>query len=416
MSNLPPQQKTIVNQGGQLPSSFNTYSNQLGQASSQLANTLNNTTSITIPKGATLSGIAKQYGTTVDQLMAANPQIKNPDLIYAGANLTIPTATTQSTKQPVKQSQSSVQQSSQQPPPPQQPPPQQPNYAQAYQNILNQYSQLLNKYSQPPDTSAINQSYSQATQDLKARYQKMLDDLQKKQLEEQQRLLGRYAAAGFSEPGIIGGPAAGIPGIATKGLNELKSQQQSDITNLLQAESADVNALELAKQSAMQQAIDNYNKQLQLLQSALMGQANLVSGLQPQDVQIGSRIYRRDPVSGQLQNITPPEVEQQIQKEERQKGLSQPFIDSEGNIWVYDANIMKLIKVGKTAAPASGKYTIIKDIAGNPIGLLDTKTGAIIDISGQLGTSDPFSYVAQNSGNQDILSEFPSPFTSTSTQ
>jgi RHS repeat-associated protein len=45
-------------------------------------------TSITIPKGATLSGIAQQYGTTVSSLVSIN-NISNPNVIYAGATLKI---------------------------------------------------------------------------------------------------------------------------------------------------------------------------------------------------------------------------------------------------------------------------------------------------------------------------------------
>ena len=45
---------------------------------------------ITIPKGATLSGIAKQQGTTTAELLKINPQITNPNLIIAGAQLNIP--------------------------------------------------------------------------------------------------------------------------------------------------------------------------------------------------------------------------------------------------------------------------------------------------------------------------------------
>lgn len=43
-----------------------------------------------IRTGDTLSGIAHRYGTSVSSLMRANPQIKNANLIYAGANLNIP--------------------------------------------------------------------------------------------------------------------------------------------------------------------------------------------------------------------------------------------------------------------------------------------------------------------------------------
>ncbi|OQA36622.1 MAG: LysM domain protein [Parcubacteria group bacterium ADurb.Bin326] len=45
---------------------------------------------ITIQKGQTLSGIAKQQGTTVDAIMKANPTIKNANLIYAGSTLNLP--------------------------------------------------------------------------------------------------------------------------------------------------------------------------------------------------------------------------------------------------------------------------------------------------------------------------------------
>lgn len=47
---------------------------------------------ITIQKGQTLSGIAKQQGTTVDALLKVNPSIKNPNLIYAGSALSLPEA------------------------------------------------------------------------------------------------------------------------------------------------------------------------------------------------------------------------------------------------------------------------------------------------------------------------------------
>ena len=42
--------------------------------------------------GDTLSGIAHRYGTSVSALMRANPSITNPNLIYAGRNLSIPGA------------------------------------------------------------------------------------------------------------------------------------------------------------------------------------------------------------------------------------------------------------------------------------------------------------------------------------
>jgi murein DD-endopeptidase MepM/ murein hydrolase activator NlpD len=48
---------------------------------------------ITIPAGATLSGLAKQNGVSVSDLMALNPTIKDPSRIFAGASLTVPDMT-----------------------------------------------------------------------------------------------------------------------------------------------------------------------------------------------------------------------------------------------------------------------------------------------------------------------------------
>ena len=44
----------------------------------------------TVKKGDTLWGIAKRYGVTLTALIAANPQIKNPNLIYPGNRVNIP--------------------------------------------------------------------------------------------------------------------------------------------------------------------------------------------------------------------------------------------------------------------------------------------------------------------------------------
>ena len=47
-------------------------------------------TGYVIKSGDTLGNLARRNGTTVRALLQANPQIANPDLIYAGATLTIP--------------------------------------------------------------------------------------------------------------------------------------------------------------------------------------------------------------------------------------------------------------------------------------------------------------------------------------
>ena len=43
-----------------------------------------------VKAGDTMSGIAAKHGVTLPALIAANPQIKNPNVIYAGNTLTIP--------------------------------------------------------------------------------------------------------------------------------------------------------------------------------------------------------------------------------------------------------------------------------------------------------------------------------------
>ena len=43
-----------------------------------------------VKKGDTLWGIAKRYGVALTKLIAANPQIKNPNLIYPGNEVRIP--------------------------------------------------------------------------------------------------------------------------------------------------------------------------------------------------------------------------------------------------------------------------------------------------------------------------------------
>lgn len=44
----------------------------------------------TVVKGDTLWGIANRYGVKLRSLIAANPQIKNPNLIYPGDRVVIP--------------------------------------------------------------------------------------------------------------------------------------------------------------------------------------------------------------------------------------------------------------------------------------------------------------------------------------
>ncbi len=49
-----------------------------------------NTTTYTVQRGDTLGSIALRYGTTINAILAANPQITNPNVIYPGQVLVIP--------------------------------------------------------------------------------------------------------------------------------------------------------------------------------------------------------------------------------------------------------------------------------------------------------------------------------------
>lgn len=44
----------------------------------------------TVKRGDTLWGIAKRFGVNLTALIAANPQIKNPNLIYPGNEVRLP--------------------------------------------------------------------------------------------------------------------------------------------------------------------------------------------------------------------------------------------------------------------------------------------------------------------------------------
>ena len=69
--------RLLVNQ------SSNSNSSSSGQSSSTTTNTETSSASYTVKSGDTLSGIASQYNTTVNQIVSLN-QLSNPNLIYVG--------------------------------------------------------------------------------------------------------------------------------------------------------------------------------------------------------------------------------------------------------------------------------------------------------------------------------------------
>jgi uncharacterized protein (TIGR02594 family) len=64
--------------------------NSIGGSSNN--NNSNNGNNYTVKRGDTLSGIAKDQGVNLSSLIKANPQIKNPNLIYPGQQINIPEA------------------------------------------------------------------------------------------------------------------------------------------------------------------------------------------------------------------------------------------------------------------------------------------------------------------------------------
>lgn len=61
-----------------------------GNGGSESTGTASVSGTYTVKKGDTLWGIAKKYGVTLLALIQANPQIKNPNLIYPGDEVSIP--------------------------------------------------------------------------------------------------------------------------------------------------------------------------------------------------------------------------------------------------------------------------------------------------------------------------------------
>ncbi len=59
-----------------------------------------NASSYTVHRGDTISAIANRFGVSPQALLAANPDIRNPNLIFVGDKLSIPTASRQVTVQP----------------------------------------------------------------------------------------------------------------------------------------------------------------------------------------------------------------------------------------------------------------------------------------------------------------------------
>ncbi len=230
------------------------------------------------------------------------------------------------------------------------------DYQKKMENLLKAYEQAL--AAKPtivgltPEEKSL---YQQAETQLKERYQKALEELQRKQQEEQQRLAARYAAAGFSEPGVLGGAMAGTPGIVTRALQELGEQQARERTALEQAQAGDILALQQAQAEAERRAREAEHErwakeQSQKLENLLrqVGLYEAVYGaFQPETFKVGERIFEKDPITGQVREVTPPEVLEALKEEEIKRAWDVYFDKEGGEIIRYNPITGERMVIGR---------------------------------------------------------------------
>jgi hypothetical protein len=243
--------------------------------------------------------------------------------------------------------------------------------------LLAAYEKTLQ--STPPTTGLTPGErgiYEKATEELKKRYEKALQDLERKHQQEQQRLIARYAAAGFSEPGILAGPMAGVPGIVTQALGEERERQARERTALEQAQAGDILAAQQALAEAERRAREEeYRRWAQEQERALrnlLQKAGLYETIYeaqaPVRFTIGRRVIEYDPLTKTYRDVTPEEVEK-AEREEREWREGRIIVDDEGNLWwVTPGGQRKIGKVAKKRKTTSGlseeDIDILKQVFG----------------------------------------------------
>lgn len=175
------------------------------------------------------------------------------------------------------------------------------------------------------------QSFDTEREQLKARYASALDALRRQQEKDRSRLVARYAAMGFSEPGVIEGPIASEPGIVTKALQEMGEAQKRELSAYEQGQAENLLAITKAEQEAERraraEAAEEFQRRQEVLRRSLEQQLELVS---PEYYTLGGRIFKRDPLTGQNVDVTPKEALQQTFEIERNGRKYRVTYDAEG--------------------------------------------------------------------------------------
>lgn len=257
------------------------------------------------------------------------------------------------------------------------PPPGYDPYAMYQQELAKLQSQIGQQQKGiTPEEEAL---YTQMTKQASTAYDQAMADLVRQQEQEKQRLIGRFATMGFSEPGIVSGEVGTIPGVVTKALQELGQAQQTDVAKMISDKALGLTSIEQAKaetiRRAEEQASQIYNQQLQLLMSHLQSMAK------PDLLTAGGIAYRYNPATGEVESVMPEGFEATMGKE----AYSAPQVADDGTVYMvdYSKSPPQMITIGKVAKKPTADTEI--KIVGDPYKgyeayKIDKNTGKVIEV------------------------------------
>lgn len=344
---------------------------------------------ITIQPRDTLSQIAQRHGTTTAAMMTANPQITNPDLIIAGRTLNVPGRAQTPTPTPAAPAPATPQVPQVQI----DPLTQWEDFRRRQDALLRSHEAALQARPQPEGlTEEERRLFTDERAQLSARYDSALESLRRQQEQDRGRLMGRYAAMGFSEPGAIAGPMAGEPGIVTAALQRTGEQQRREMTALEQARAGDTLAVARAQAEAERRAVAEEAQEFERRQTAMIRNLERQAELaRPEEFTMGGRMFQRDNVTGEVIDITPPEaLQRRIEMDRGGRRLEVTF-DAEGR----EVGAIDLGPSPTQAAPADRRITPTQAINWDvPIGTTENQ------LAGYLESVNPPQWFINRKNNQ----------------